>query len=204
MRLMDVPFDGIIERYLLASSGFERTLRTVQATQWTCRTPCTEWEVRQLVNHMTRGNLNYVRLIEGGTAAEFLRLRDVDALGTDPVGAYVRSVQECAAAFARHGALLQVLDYPLGKVSGQQALAVRTTDTAIHTWDLARALGGDELLDTSLVAWIDDNVQEIYSGLAETPTDPHTSHLFFAAPASQISSDASRQDQLLDRLGRKP
>lgn len=31
----------------------------------------------------------------------------------------------------------------LGKVSGQQALAVRTTEITIHTWDLAQAIDAD-------------------------------------------------------------
>lgn len=199
---MVVPFDGIIDRYLLASGGFERKLRTVRSAQLEGTTPCTEWNVRQLVNHMTRGNLNYICLAEGGTSAEFLRLRDVDALGTDPVGAYARSVQACAEAFTRPGVLSQALDYPLGCVSGRQALAVRTTDSAIHTWDLARALGADDKIDTGLVAWIDDHLQEIYSGLAETPTAAHTTHRFFAAPEAVIAPDASRQDRLLHRVGR--
>jgi hypothetical protein len=43
-------------------------------------------------------------LLQGGTAAEFLAQRDVDALGTDPAGAYTRSVRACAAAFAARGA----------------------------------------------------------------------------------------------------
>src|SRR5690242_15285219 len=131
----------LIERYLLASSGFEHKLRAVRSDQWPWPTPCTDWNVRQLVNHVTRGNLNYVMLLDGGTKADFLRLRDADALGTDPLEAYARSVRDCADAFGRAGALHQLLDHPLGRVAGEQALAVRTTDTVIHTWDLARATG---------------------------------------------------------------
>ena len=153
---------------------------------------------------MVRGNLNYVSLLQGGTSAEFLRLRDVDALGTDPVGAYTRSVQVCAAAFAEPGALDRVLDYPLGKVAGQQALAVRTTDSTIHTWDLARAIGADDRLNISLIAWIDDHLEEIYAGLAETPTAVDTTHRFFAAPQVVPADDTSEQDRLLHRMGRTP
>ncbi len=134
-------FDGIIDRYVLTSAGFERRVRAVRSAQWSWSTPCSEWDVRQLVNHVTRGNLNYVGLLDSATAADFLRARDADALGTDPVGAYVRSVRRCAEAFASPGALRRVLDYPLGRVTGDQALAVRTVDTAVHTWDLARAIG---------------------------------------------------------------
>jgi uncharacterized protein (TIGR03086 family) len=160
--------------------------------------------VRQLVNHMTRGNLSYVRLLQGGTSAEFVDMRDADALGSDPVGAYLHSVQVCAAAFAEPGALDRVLDYPLGKVAGRQALAVRTTDGIIHTWDLARAIGAGDQLNSSLVAWIGDHLDEIYAGLAETPTAAETTHRFFAAPGGAVAGDASLQDRLLYRMGRTP
>ncbi|MGI5232765.1 TIGR03086 family metal-binding protein [Actinoallomurus sp. CA-142502] len=193
--------EGLVDRFAGTSAGFERRLGAVRPAQWRRPTPCTEWNVRQLVNHMTRGNLGYVRLLRGGSGEEFLRLRDADALGADPVGAYVRSVRECAEAFAAPGAFQRLLDYPLGKVTGRQALAVRTTDTVIHTWDLARAVGADETLDDGLVAWIDDFLEEIYAGLVETPTAAETTHRFFAPPGT-LGREASRQDRLLNRMGR--
>jgi uncharacterized protein (TIGR03086 family) len=197
-------FETLIDRFLLASAEFERKLRAVRSEQWAWPTPCAEWNVRQLVNHTARGNLNYVSLLQGGTSAEFLRQRDADALGTDPVGAYINSVQLCAAAFAEPGGMDRILDYPLGKVAGQQALAVRTTDSTIHTWDLAQAIGADDRLDISLIAWIDDQLEEIYAGLAETPTDIDTTHRFFAAPQVVLADDVSAQDRLLRRMGRTP
>ncbi|MGW3045384.1 TIGR03086 family metal-binding protein [Kitasatospora sp. NPDC001159] len=197
-------FDGLIDRFLLSSSEFERKLRAVRPEQWSWPTPCTEWNVRQLVNHMTRGNFGYVRLLHGGDGAEFLRLRDVDALGADPAGAYVRSVRECARAFDRDGALRRVLDYPLGPVTGRQALAVRITDSTVHTWDLARAVGAEDSLDAGLVAWIDEHLEEIYAGLAEAPTATETTHRFFAAPEDTLPHYASQQLRLLHRMGRTP
>ncbi|HEY7429877.1 MAG TPA: TIGR03086 family metal-binding protein [Streptosporangiaceae bacterium] len=201
---MTSAFDGILPRYVLASSHFGTKLARVRPGQWARPTPCTDWNVRQLVNHMTQGNLNYRRLLDGASSAEFLRLRDADALGEDPAGAYARSVAECTAAFARPGALQQVLDYPLGRVSGQQALAVRTTDTAIHTWDLARAIGTDDTLSPALVGWISDHLDEIYRGLAESPTASQTTHRFFAAPSAEPAAGAAQQHLLLHRMGRRP
>jgi uncharacterized protein (TIGR03083 family) len=83
--------EALIDRFVLSSAEFDRKLRAVRPGQWAWPTPCTEWDVRQLVNHMTRGNPSYVRLLQGGTSAEFVDLRDADALGTDPVGAYLHS-----------------------------------------------------------------------------------------------------------------
>jgi uncharacterized protein (TIGR03086 family) len=197
-------FDGLVDRFVLCSTQFQERLRRVRPDQWTLPTPCTEWNVRDLVSHMTRGNLNYVRLLDGGTSAEFLRLREVDAVGTDPVAAYTSSVHECAAAFAAPGALQRILDYPLGRIPGEQALAVRIADSTVHTWDLARALHVDEALDVDLVAWVEDHLDEIYAGLAESPIAADTTHRFFAAPPDEPPPGASQQHRLLLRMGRKP
>lgn len=182
--------DGIIDRFLLAAAGFEARLRTVRAGDWARPTPCTEWNVRLLVNHVVRGNLNYTALVRGATAADFLRMRDADALGTDPLAAYRVSTTDCAAAF--DGVLDRVVDYPLGSITAAQALAVRTSDTVVHTWDLARALGGDEALDDGLIGWIDDEFDVIYAGLDVAQ--------FFAAP--QDTAGPTPQERVLHRLGR--
>ncbi len=81
---------------------------------------------------------------------------------------------------------------------------MRTTDSTIHTWDLARAVGVDDTLESGLVTWIDTHLDEIYAGLAETPTAADTTHRFFAAPESEPAGDTSRQDRLLRRMGRNP
>lgn len=96
------------------------------------------------------------------------------------------------------------LDYPLGRVTGQQALAVRTTDSTIHAWDLARAIGADDALDTGLVTWISSELSQIYAGLAETPAAAQTTHRFFAAPQHGTDHDASPQDRLVRLMGRNP
>jgi uncharacterized protein (TIGR03086 family) len=105
-------------------------------------------------------------------------------------------VRFCVAAFESAGALDRILDYPLGKVPGRQALAIRTADTTIHTWDLARAIGADERLDAGLVAWVGGSLDEIYAGLAGADR-------FFGTPVP-AGADASEQDRLLRRLGREP
>ncbi|MFG3043553.1 maleylpyruvate isomerase N-terminal domain-containing protein [Streptomyces sp. NPDC048241] len=66
---MSYRFTGIIDRCLLSGSEFTRRLRAVRPEQWTGPTPCAEWDVQRLVNHMTRGNLNYVALLDGGSVA---------------------------------------------------------------------------------------------------------------------------------------
>jgi hypothetical protein len=56
----------------------------------------------------------------------------------------------------------------------------------------------------SLVAWIEDHLEEIYAGLAETPIAVETTHRFFAAPEGALAPAASQQDRLPRRMGRSP
>jgi uncharacterized protein (TIGR03086 family) len=179
-----------IDRFLLAAGGFGKRLRRVRAGDWARPTPCAEWDVRMLVNHMVRGNLSYTALIRGATAADFLRMRDADALGDDPPAAYQASTKECAAAF--DGPPDRMVDYPLGTITAAQALAIRTADTVVHTWDLARAIGADEVLDADLVRWLDADLDVVYAGLDVTR--------HFAAPRG--TAGASPQERVLHRLGR--
>ncbi|GAB3879127.1 TIGR03086 family metal-binding protein [Kibdelosporangium lantanae] len=196
-----MPFHEIVARYRHASAEFDRRLSQVRPEQWCWPTPCSEWNVRQLVNHMAQGNLNYVRLAEGVSAAEFLRHRDEDALGDDPVAAYREGVRRCAETFDGPGVLSRTFDYPLGRLTGAQALAVRTTDSVVHTWDLARAVGGDEVLAPDLVTWVDQNMDAIYAGLAETPVSAETTNRFFAA-ARVVLVHPTPQERVLHRMGR--
>jgi uncharacterized protein (TIGR03086 family) len=196
--------DDVVDRFVVASEGFASRLRLVDAGGWQSPTPCPAWDVRALVNHVARGNLNYVLLRRGGDAAEFVRMRDADALGGDPVNAFDASVRQCADAYREPGALDVVADHPSGRLSGRQALAVRTTDTVIHTWDLARAIGADDSLDPALLLWIDTHLYDIYAGMAETPVAAQTSNRFFAAPDGDAPGGSSIQDRLLHLFGRRP
>jgi uncharacterized protein (TIGR03086 family) len=198
-RTLDSVFPDVLARYRLASAGFERVLRCVDPSQWAAPTPCSAWDVRALVNHMARGNLNYALLARGGSAAVFVRRRDGDALGVAPLAAYLRSVAECADAFSAPGVLSLVLDYPLGRAPGDQLLAVRTADSLIHTWDLAQAtgFGGAEVLDAGLVSWMLGSLDEIYAGLDGVSA-------FFGPAVPPATATATPAELLLSRMGRMP
>lgn len=105
---------------------------------------------------------------------------------------------------ARPGALHRILDYPLGRVTGQQALAVRTTDSIIHAWDLARAIGADDALDTGLVTCFSSELARSTPAWPKRPPPPRQPTGFFAAPQHGINPDASPQDRLLRLMGRNP
>ena len=54
----------------------------IRPEQWTAPTPCTEWNVRDLVEHLVGMDLVFAALIEGEPMPE----RGADRLGDDPAG----------------------------------------------------------------------------------------------------------------------
>ena len=65
---------------------FADRVNAVKDDQWGDPTPCSEWTVRDLVNHMTYENLWTVPLMEGATIEEVGDRFEGDVLGEDPIG----------------------------------------------------------------------------------------------------------------------
>ncbi|MFJ1805676.1 MULTISPECIES: TIGR03086 family metal-binding protein [unclassified Streptomyces] len=109
----------------------------VRPEQWKAPTPCTEWNVREVVNHLVGMDLVFAAMIEGGPMPE----RGADLLGDDPVGAYRSSSASLQAAFSRPGFLERSYRGPLGSATGAERLQIRLYDLLAHGWDLAQATG---------------------------------------------------------------
>lgn len=109
----------------------------IRPEQWKAPTPCTEWNVRDVVDHLVGMDLVFVALIEGGPMPE----RGADRLGDDPVGAYRASGASLQAAFSRPGVLKRSYRGPLGSATGAERLQIRLYDLLAHGWDLAQATG---------------------------------------------------------------
>jgi uncharacterized protein (TIGR03086 family) len=193
-----------LDRLLAAHTEFADRLALVRASDWDLPTPCEAWTVRALTNHVVLGEQSYAVLLRGGTGAEFLALQATDALGDDPAGAYAAASADCRVAFAAPGAAELLVDYPLGPVRGAQLLELRTTETLVHAWDLARALGTADTLAPDLVDWAYTNLARTYRGVAESPVEDHTDHVFFAEPHGPMPAAPSTQDQLIHLTGRVP
>jgi uncharacterized protein (TIGR03086 family) len=113
----------------------------VDPGQWDLPTPCPDWSVRQLVNHLVSGQLMFARIFAGEALESVAGMRAQDQLGDDPVGAYDSSAQALLEAVARPGALAQTVRVPMGTVPGMVAVHLRIVEALVHGWDLARATG---------------------------------------------------------------
>ena len=169
----------------------EALVRAVRHDQLTAPTPCAEFQVRALINHLIFENLAHAALADGTPIPA--PDRSTDYVGEDHVGAYLASARLVRAAFNRPGMLTR--QYGPVQAPGSMLVQQLIVELLSHGWDLARATGqGTDLApdvaeDTLLVVrtWYRD--QSRGPGNAFGPEQP--------APEG-----ASAADRLAAYLGR--
>lgn len=143
------PIDGLTRA--ITASG--RLIALVGAEQWSNRTPCPDFDVRALVNHLVFGKRLFTGILNGDplpAAAGLPRLRATDWLGDDPLAAHNGTGEALLAAFARPGVLERVFAAPIGSVPGAVLLHLRVTEELVHGWDLACATAQPAVLPEDL------------------------------------------------------
>jgi uncharacterized protein (TIGR03086 family) len=175
-----------------ASVCFVDRAREIGQEQWSAATPCTEWNVRMLVNHVGGEYLWVPELLAGKTIAEVGDRLDGDVLGDDPLQTLINARSAALAAIDGPNALettvhLSFGDLPAGEYVKQMAL-----DSVIHSWDLARGIGADEALDPELV-------DLCYAGLKDSAEAWRAAGVFGPQKASY---DDTTQAKLLALTGR--
>lgn len=179
-----------------ADAGFDARIRDVGESDWHQSTPCAEWDVYRLVNHVVVGGGRYGRLVRGGTRENFIAERQIDALAGGAVPAWEENAALCREAFAAPGALERIVPFSTGDIPGARLLSIRIVEVAVHTWDLARALGLDEGMDPELAAF--SRVAFVENGL---PRGAGGVPFFEEAVVGDPGSDL---EELLRLAGRNP
>ena len=142
--------DGF-EALACANAEFERRLLLVRDSDWHRPTPCTEWDVRALVNHVVGGSRRHAMLLRGARAAQVYATRAEDHLGADAMAAFVAGADMLLTEFGKPGALDRLVHHPIGDRSGRELLGMRIYDVTVHAWDLACAIDADRALEPALV-----------------------------------------------------
>jgi len=180
-----------------AIDDFGTRLRQVGPDQWALPTPCGDWTVRQLANHLVNGGRMTVQLLHGANADEVIAAFDDNAVGDDPVAAFEASSAAEAQAFAEPGALDRTVHHPAADMPGAMLLGFRTGDNLLHAWDLARACRLDETLDADAVA-------STWAALEPMAPMIPSIGVFGSGPSGTVGDDAPMQVRLLDLSGRRP
>ncbi|MBH0123468.1 TIGR03086 family metal-binding protein [Rhodococcus sp. HM1] len=179
-----------LELQRTAARGF--TERLAQVTDWKAPTPDTEWDIAKLVEHMIDEQRWIPPLLAGMTIAE--AEASLAPIGDDLRAEWSRYAESATTAWAATAPDASVhLSY--GVVPCHNYLKQQVADIAIHTWDLARGVGGDDRLDPDLVAAVWADLQPQKDMLAASG--------LFADPVP-VPDDAPLQDRLLALTGRDP
>ena len=155
----------------------------VSSSQRELPTPCSEWNVSSLLEHMAGGAgylMDAIGVAAGGT------------VWPDPA-----AVHECVVALRRPGMLERRCMSPAGfEWSVAEATAGTAMDQLIHTWDLAVAIGGDRALDADVVEAV------VAMFLPQMPEIGRRAGL--VGPEVTVPAGASAQSRLLGAMGRNP
>lgn len=178
-----------------AIGRFGERVAAVPDGAWSDPTPCADWDVRELVNHVTNEQLWAPHLVAGETLDQVGDRYDGDVLGDDPVAAFRRSAGGSVAAFGAADDLEAPVHVSYGDIPLREYLTQMLTDAEVHGWDLAVATGQDPHIDPEAA----ELLLEVWRAQEELVRG---SGVFGEAVA--IDEGASAADQLLGLLGRQP
>ena len=131
-----------------------RLVERVEADQWQQPTPCSEWSVRDLVNHVVGEDLWTAPLLQGSTIQEVGDRFDGDLLGDDPVARVRAAAAEAVAAVADRLPRGGTVHLSYGEEHLDEYVYQLAADHLVHGWDLAVATGTDGTFDPELVGAI--------------------------------------------------
>ncbi|MFC9689755.1 TIGR03086 family metal-binding protein [Kribbella sp. NPDC056951] len=180
----------VVELHNRSVEGFVRLVAVVGDEQWSAVTPCADWDVRALVNHVVGEERWTAPLMAGQTIADVGSTLDGDLLGSDPAAAASEAGRAAQAAAALPATAVH-LSY--GDEDPAEYLRQLIADHLIHTWDLAAAIGADRSLDPDLIGpvadWFADRA-ELYRSMG-----------MVSAPIAGFTAPG---DVLLGTFGRDP
>lgn len=166
---------------------------TVGPEQWGAVTPCLEWDVRALVNHVVGEDLWTEPLVRGATIQEVGDRFDGDLLGSNPRETALDSAERASRAVAEALPRSEKVHLSYGDEDLEEYVFQLAADHLIHGWDLAVATDGDAVLDPDLVAavaaWFAER-EDVYRSAG--------------AIGARAAAADDAQSQLLAAFGRDP
>ena len=147
-------------------------------------TPCDEWDVRTLMDHMLDTQRYFLASARGEDASPPAP-EPPQVLSGDPLADFEKVRSEMLEAFG---------DPRVQEKTGP-ALGIAFSDQLLHGWDLAQATKQDATMPADLA-------QAAYDTIHGRFTDEQRKGVF--KPELEVGADASAQDKLLAYTGRDP
>ncbi|GIH05603.1 TIGR03086 family protein [Rhizocola hellebori] len=190
----------MIEQHCLAMRHSVKLVELIHDDQWGLPTPCAQWDLRQLVEHMILENRGFAAAARGETEDKTAWTeRSFGDLRSD----YAESAQRVMAAFGEpevlQGEFWLPLIAPDRRFPARQAISFHLLDYVVHGWDVAATLRQPVDYPDDLV----ELVREIAD--REVPDGPRRLRPGASfQPAIAWQEGDSALDGLLAVLGRSP
>ncbi|MDP4038569.1 MAG: TIGR03086 family metal-binding protein [bacterium] len=188
---------NIAELHKKACEHATRLVESVKNDQWTMSTPCTQWDVRALLNHMTYENSWVKPLIEGKTIEQVGDQFDGDLLGNNPRAAWGEATNDATKAFGKESAMKKTVHLSTGDTNGEDYAKQVFTDILIHSWDLTRGIDADDKLDGNLVKICYEMTMKNLAGIEEAR------EYGLYGKIVEVDKNAGLQTKLLALFGRR-
>ena len=181
-----IMFPGVADLDLPYAAALDQMTELIAGTspdQLSRPTPCAEWDVRALLNHVIGGLERFPAMAAGQSVDWSAEIPD--ALGHDPAARFQAGRTALEAAFGEHPENIE------------RVRPTHLIETAVHGWDLARA--------TDRVGDLDPGVAEAALAAARDRLTPEVRKRTTAF-GQEVPTPASAPayERLAGFLGRKP
>lgn len=177
-----------------AAQETRRVVAGVRPAQFDDPTPCSEFNVKQLGNHMAgllMGSERAARKMDQAPPPD----PAPDLLGDNPGPVYAGLADNTVAAWKSPGAFEGMTQFGRGEMPAQMAASITLMEIAVHGWDLAKATGQSYSMDLEVAEATFEAVKQIAPGARESGA---------FSPEVHVSPGASLQDQIVAYTGRDP
>jgi uncharacterized protein (TIGR03086 family) len=147
-------------------------------------TPCSEWKLRDLLNHVL-DTQRYFASAGRGESASPPGPNPPDTLSDSPADDWAKARSDVISAFSEDGVIEKTMP----------ALGIAFGDALIHGWDVAKATGQDATMPDGLA-------EAAYATIHGRFTDEQRKGVF--GPEVAVADDATPQQRLLAYTGRTP
>lgn len=184
---MHATDNGAAQRYRQLAAAFTARIERVPPGMWTTPTPCTDWNVRELVAHVI--DMHAVHIHKVGRP-----VRPGPDVTADPLGAFTHVRDQVQSDLDDPVRASATFEGRFGRWTFAQAIdRAVSLDLAIHGWDLATATGQDDRIDPA-------HLPHLWQ-ICELVGEEALRYGF--GPALEPGPDADEQTRLLAHLGRR-
>jgi uncharacterized protein (TIGR03086 family) len=194
--MISVDPDSPAGRLARACASTQAVLGNVTREQLGQPTPCGDWQVRDLIDHIVGAMDFFADVAELGSSPED---REWPGYADGDFGAsFAQQARRAVAAFSAPGAMERIMALPTGPAPGSRCVQVATGEIFVHGWDLAQATGQAPPADEGAArALLSSDWPSMCAAAREA--DPSV-----FAPEVHVPCEAPAVDRLAGLLGRDP